>query len=86
MKAENKQLNIYCSYKDAIIQYLKADTSEIIATSRDEYNNRIKAMTDLHRSDIVMTDRTIREQSKELQEQRKISNIMSFFFFNLDLY
>ena len=86
MKAENKQLNRDCNDKDAIIQALEANTSKIIATSLEENNNRIKAMSDLHRVGIFMKDRTIREQAKELQYQRKISNIMSFFFCYLYLY
>ena len=67
MKAENKQLNRYCNGKYAIVQALKADTSKIIATSLDENNNHIKAMSNLHRADIVMKDRKIHEQAKELQ-------------------
>ena len=62
IKADNKQLNRDCNDKDAIIQSLKADTSKKIATSLNENNNRIKAMYDLHRADIVMEDQTIREQ------------------------
>ena len=80
MKAENKQHNRNCNDNDAIIQAIKANTSKIIATSLDESNNCIKAMSDLHWSDIVMKDRKVHEQAKELQEQRKISIIMSFFF------
>ena len=68
MKAENKLLNRYCNNKDAIIQSLKADNSKRIATSLDENNNRIKAMSNLHQSDIVIKDWTIREQAKEFQE------------------
>ena len=37
-------------------------------------------MSNLHRDNIAMKDQTIREQAKELQEQRKISNIVSFLF------
>ena len=37
-------------------------------------------MSNLHQVDIVMKDPTIGEQAKELQEQRKISNIVSFIF------
>ena len=81
MKAENKQLNRDYNDKDAIIQSLKADTSKRIATSLGENINRIKDMSDLHRANIVMKDQTISEQAKELQEQRKISNIVSFFLF-----
>ena len=80
MKAENKQLNRDCNDMNTIIQYLKAYTSKRISTSLDKNNNRIKAISDLHRADIVMKYRTIHEQAKELQEQRKISNIVSFFF------
>ena len=43
-------------------------------------------MSDLHQADFVMKDQTIREQAKELQEQRKISNIMSLFFCCIYLY
>ena len=67
MKAENKQLNIYCNDKDANIQALKANTSKRIATSLDENNNRIKSMSDLHQANIVMKDPKIREHAKELQ-------------------
>ena len=83
MKAENKELNRYFYDKDTIIQALKDDTSKRIATSLDENNNRIKAMSDLHWADIVTKDRTICEQAKEMKEQRKISNIVSFFFWYL---
>ena len=86
MMAENKQLNRYCNDKDTVIQSLKADTSIIIATFLDENNNRIKAMSGLHQSDIVMKDLTICEQAKELQDQSNISNIVSFFFCHLYLY
>ena len=83
MEADNKQLNIDFNNKDAIIQALKANTSNRIATSLDENNNRIKSMSDLYLAGIVMKDRTIREQAKELQEQRKILNIVSLFFWYL---
>ena len=63
-KADKKQHNIDCNNKDAIIQALKANNSKIISTSLDENNNRIKSMSDLHRSDISMKDQTIREQAK----------------------
>ena len=86
MKAENKQLNRDCNDKDAIIQSLKADTSKMITTSLDENNNRIKSMSDLNRSYIVMKYQKIREQAKKMQEQRKILNIVSFFFWYLNLY
>ena len=86
MKAENKQLNRDCNNKDDIIQALKDDTSKIIATSLNENNNSIKAMSDLHTAYIVIKDQTIREQDKELQEQSKNSNIVSFFFCYLYLY
>ena len=66
MKAENKQLNRDYNDKDAIFQSLEADTSKIIATSLDENYNRIKAMSNLHRANIVIKGRTIREQAKEL--------------------
>ena len=68
MKAENKQLNRDCNDMNTIIQSLEAYTSNRIATSLDKNNNRIKAMLNLHQVDIVMKDRTIREQAKELQE------------------
>ena len=68
MKAYNKHINRDYNDKDAIIQSLKADTSKIIATSPDENNNRIKAMSNLHWSDIFMKDRKICGQAKELQE------------------
>ena len=80
MKAENKQLNRDCNNKNTIIQSLEAYTSKRIATSLDKNNNRIKAMFNLHQVDIVMKDWTICEQAKEMKEQRKISNIVSFFF------
>ena len=67
MKADNKQLNIDFNKMYAIIQALEANTSKIIPTSLDENNNRTKATSDLHWSDIVMKDRTIHEQAKELQ-------------------
>ena len=86
MKAENKQLYRDWNNKNAIIQALKANYSKRTATSLNENNNRIKAISDLHRADIVMKYRTIHKQDKELQEQRKISNIVSFFFFNYYLY
>ena len=66
MKAENKQLNRDYNDKDAIFQSLEADTSKIIATSLDENYNRIKAISNLHRANIVIKGRTIREQAKEL--------------------
>ena len=68
MKADNKQPNREYNNKDANIQGLKANTSKIIATSLNKNNNRIKAMSDLHRVDIFMTDQNICEQAKELQE------------------
>ena len=86
MKAENKQLNRYCNNKDTTIQALKVNTAKIISTSLDENNNRIKSMSDLHRAGIVMKDQTISEQAKELQEQKKISNIVILFYFNLYFY
>ena len=67
MKAENKQHNRYFNDKDAIIQSLKADNSKRIATSLDENNNRIKPMSNLHRSDIVMNDGNVFEHAKEVQ-------------------
>ena len=80
MTLENKQLNTDCNKKYAITQSLKADTLEIIATYLDENNNRIKAMSNLHWAKIDIKDQTIHEQAKELQGQRNISNIASFFF------
>ena len=56
MKAENKQLNRDCTNKEDIIQSIKDDTSKIISTSLGVINNRIKAMSDLHPTDIVMKD------------------------------
>ena len=56
MRAENKQLNRYCNDKGATIQALEANTSKIIATSLDENNNCIKAMSGLHRAYIVVKD------------------------------
>ena len=81
MKAENKQLNRYCNDKDAIIQALKADTPTRIDTSLDKNNNRFNALSDLHWDNIVMNHQTICEHAKELQEERKISNIVSFFLY-----
>ena len=80
MKEENKQLNRDCNDKDAIIQSLEADTSKILSTSLDENDNPIKAISDLRQAKIVMKDQTINEQAKEMQAQREISNITSFFF------
>ena len=59
-KTENKQLNRDCNNKDVIIQALKANTSKRIATSLNENNIHIKAMSDLHQSEFVTKDRTIR--------------------------
>ena len=79
IKTENKKFNKDCNGNDTIIQVLKAGNSKRIATSLNENNNHIKAMSDLNQANIVMKDQTIREQAKELQEQRNILNILSSF-------
>ena len=71
MKAENRQLNIDCNNKDAIIQALKSDNSLIIATSLDENNNRIIAMSNPHRADVVMKDKRIGNRPKNCKSRGK---------------